>query len=146
MKTCSKCKTEKSLELFHRSSRSVDGRNNWCKACFAEYERERYHNGDKERKTRNKQATRKRAQDYLWSVLTTNSCVDCGNSDPEVLEFDHRDDVDKSYDVGDMAWYAVSAIKREIAKCDIRCANCHRKRTIKQFGLWRGERTNLGVG
>jgi hypothetical protein len=28
-------------------------------------------------------------------------------------------------------------LKAEIAKCQVRCANCHRRRTAAQFGWWR---------
>ncbi len=146
MKTCSKCSEVKDFALFHKNTRNPDGHNAWCKVCFATYERERYHNGDKARKKANKIKTRDRARDYLWQVFTSSSCVDCGNNDPEVLEFDHRDDVTKFYDIGDMQLYSVTAIKAEIEKCDIRCANCHRKRTNRQFGLWRSERVLQTVG
>ena len=30
--------------------------------------------------------------------------------------------------------YSWNAILVEIAKCDIRCANCHRRRTASQYG------------
>jgi hypothetical protein len=53
------------------------------------------------------------------------------------LDFDHRDPADKKRDVNWIAarrtWAHVLA---EIAKCEVRCANCHRLRTAQQFG-WR---------
>jgi hypothetical protein len=55
-------------------------------------------------------------------------CADCGESDPLVLEFDHRGN--KSFNIAkgarDRNWQAVLD---EIAKCDVVCANCHRRRT-----------------
>jgi hypothetical protein len=55
-------------------------------------------------------------------------CVDCGETDPLVLEFDHL--ADKRFNIAkgmrDRSWQAVLD---EIAKCDVVCANCHRRRT-----------------
>ena len=135
-KYCSRGKHDAEVSEFRKSSRSKDGLQTWCRPCFAEYERERWHNGDKVRKQRNRAASRKRAEDYVWKILTTNQCVDCGESDPIVLEFDHLGD--KEFNVSEMLdSYSVVKIAAEIAKCDIRCANCHKRKTARDFGFWR---------
>ena len=63
-------------------------------------------------------------------------CVDCGETDPIVLEFDHLGD--KSFCIGtgfrDRNWQSVLD---EIAKCDVVCANCHRRRTARRGGFAR---------
>lgn len=138
MKTCSRCKQEKPRERFSKASRSTDGLNAWCKDCFKAYERARYANGDRERKERNKAASVDRGRAFLWKVLTEAECADCGLADPLVLEFDHRDPSEKSANISELIPFGIARIKREIDKCDIVCANCHRRRTIKQFGMWRG--------
>lgn len=58
-------------------------------------------------------------------------CVDCGEADPIVLEFDHRDRATKSFAVCTYACNSKSneTLLAEIAKCDVRCANCHRRKT-----------------
>lgn len=59
-------------------------------------------------------------------------CHDCGNSYPPcVLEFDHRPKIKKIKAVSDLAAAGVSIenLKKEIKKCDLVCANCHRIRT-----------------
>lgn len=68
--------------------------------------------------------------------LSTHPCVDCGESDPIVLEFDHRDPTTKKFDVctGINHGYSQKAIMEEIPKCDVRCANCHRRKTAEQVG------------
>ena len=62
-------------------------------------------------------------------------CVDCGESDPVVLEFDHI--ADKKAAVTTMVWGGLlwTSIEREIAKCEVRCVNCHRRRTAVQQGF-----------
>jgi hypothetical protein len=64
--------------------------------------------------------------------LSTHPCVDCGETDPE---FDHRDGVEK---VETIAYLRAKddrkSLLTEIDKCDVRCSNCHSRRTAKQFG------------
>lgn len=76
-------------------------------------------------------------EDALGKVLTflkTHPCVDCGESDPVVLTFDHVRGTKKA-NVSEMlagkcSW---STIESEIAKCEVRCANCHMRRTAQQL-------------
>lgn len=65
--------------------------------------------------------------------------MDCGENDPIVLDFDHIDENDKSYSISDMLKqrFAWSKIELEIKKCEVRCANCHRRRTAKQFAWYK---------
>jgi hypothetical protein len=53
-----------------------------------------------------------------------------------VLEFDHRDRTTKRHDVSTLVRkkFSWSTILAEINKCDVVCANCHRRRTARQFG------------
>ena len=60
-------------------------------------------------------------------------CADCGVSYPSyVMDFDHRDARTKldsiSTAVRILGW-GPKKLMAEIAKCDLVCANCHRKRT-----------------
>ncbi|QDH48465.1 hypothetical protein SEA_ZIKO_129 [Gordonia phage Ziko] len=49
-----------------------------------------------------------------------------------------RDPANKVANVAAMLDYSEQAVKEEIAKCDVRCANCHRRKTVTQFGWWKG--------
>jgi ribosomal protein L37AE/L43A len=64
----------------------------------------------------------------------THPCVDCGEDDQVVLEFDHRPGETKRFNIGDAArrCFSVASVEAEIAKCDIRCANCHRRMTHRR--------------
>lgn len=77
----------------------------------------------------------------LYDYLEHHPCVDCGENDPVVLEFDHVRGV-KSYNVTSLGWRLCSwdTLMREIAKCEVRCANCHRRQTAERMGSFRYNR------
>ena len=83
-------------------------------------------------------ARRHRERDSYWAWLMTylqdHPCVDCGEADPVVLHFDHRDGTDKLDTIGALLMRSSWAVfLAEVAKCEVRCANCHRLRTAEQF-------------
>jgi len=75
--------------------------------------------------TYNKQELKKR----LSEIKEASGCVDCGVNNPILLDFDHLKD--KKYNISRMIHdgFSWAAIKKEIAKCEVVCANCHRIRT-----------------
>jgi hypothetical protein len=88
---------------------------------------------------------RAEACEWLLGYLCEHACVDCGENDPVVLQFDHvrgAKRADMAQLVQDHA--TVATLEAEAAKCDVRCANCHVKRTARQFGWWRA-RLDLGA-
>ena len=58
------------------------------------------------------------------------SCVDCGEGNPLVLDFDHVRGK-KFANISRMVQcsYSVEKLKEEIRKCEVRCSNCHRIKT-----------------
>lgn len=74
----------------------------------------------------------------LYEYLSTHACMDCGCDDTRVLEFDHVRGSKKAH-VADMIRNGCSwpVIQAEIAKCEVRCANCHRVKTLDGRGSWR---------
>jgi hypothetical protein len=71
----------------------------------------------------------------VLEFLSSKKCEDCGESDPIVLDFDHIGVNKKFKDVSKMlsGHYSWASVLKEIEKCEIRCANCHRRKTYKQF-------------
>lgn len=71
-------------------------------------------------------------REWLQGIKAACGCVDCGINDPDVLEFDHRDPSQKSFTIGSSSGVGGTRerLLDEINKCDVRCANCHRKRTV----------------
>lgn len=76
---------------------------------------------------RNIKARRKRRA--LLDRAKQVPCADCGGMfPPYVMDFDHRDPSTKEFNVGSYM-VSIARLTREIAKCDVVCANCHRERT-----------------
>jgi hypothetical protein len=138
-KTCPKCGQVKPLTEF-AFKHKVRGVRQWCcRSCNAAYKlswyaRNRHKHLHKVRAVRDKASANNRAR--TWSYLAQHPCVDCGEKDPVVLEFDHLRD--KLKDIGYMvtAGFTWSTIELEIAKCEVRCANCHRRRTARVQGIY----------
>lgn len=138
MKICSTCKLLK--DNFYKNKYRADGLQTYCIDCSKEHSKKCYKNFSEEKRQEIKKLAadkRIRNRQFLWDFLKVNPCVDCGEADPIVLEFDHIRD--KSKDVSDLVAQAVGIkrIKEELDKCEVRCANCHRRKTAKQFGWYK---------
>lgn len=131
MKTCGRCKQIKDFSLFRKSNRSA-GYQHWCTECFREYDRKRYQTIDKTRKLNNKKKIINRQRELI-KLAKQSGCIDCGNKDFRVLDFDHVYGI-KKYNISSMIFNGLSdqTVLNEIAKCQIRCANCHRIATYER--------------
>jgi hypothetical protein len=65
--------------------------------------------------------------------MKSRPCADCGIQYPYyVMDFDHRREEIKKCAVSQTERLSIEAIKKEIAKCDVVCSNCHRERTYQR--------------
>jgi len=76
----------------------------------------------------NRKARRKKALEWLAAYKKTICCSSCGfNGHPAALDFHHAG-TDKVFEIGN--WFNITCsiprIRREIEKCTVLCANCHR--------------------
>ncbi len=80
----------------------------------------------------------KRNQKYLLLFLLDHPCLDCKEPDPIILTFDHVRGK-KRRNIADMARRGVSlaTLQIEIDKCEIRCHNCHTRKTAKDQGWYK---------
>jgi 5-methylcytosine-specific restriction endonuclease McrA len=135
-KRCSTCKAVKPLTEFNRRSASPDGRQWSCRECNKRYHYENLerHMGQIRRRKRERVDDNRRR---LFELLVRSSCVDCGTTDPIVLDFDHLRD--KAASVSRLVFSGAewATVEAEIAKCDIVCSNCHRRRTARRAGSYR---------
>ena|SRR3989338_1185397 len=81
---------------------------------------------------------RVRVREAMLEYLSTKKCLDCNETDPIVMEFDHIDPKKKFRGIGTMlsGHWSWKSVLLEIEKCEIRCANCHRRKTYAQFKFW----------
>lgn len=124
MKTCIKCLKDKELSEFYTQNDRKSGAS-YCKSCFNEYCIKRW--------------TQRKVDAVLYKG---GKCIDCGldNEHPSVYEFHHLDPKEKDYTWTKLRLRSIDSIKRELDKCAILCANCHRKRH------WDYENTRFAVG
>lgn len=130
------CNIEKTNSEFNKSSKNKDGLHSYCRDCHKQH----YKNNVDRHKTRVKIRNEKITKELRQIVLNylQNGCVDCGETNIIVLEFDH---------VRGQKIKAVTALMRnavsektlisEIEKCEVRCANCHRIKTEERNPGWR---------
>lgn len=140
LKKCYRCQSDKPLEDFNKDRSRADGLCIYCRDCSRSFTRAYYHNNrtTQRRRIADSRATRKAvAVQAVGDYLSNHPCVDCGERDIVVLDFDHVRGT-KIADVGYLisTGYALDKIEAEISKCEVRCANCHRRKTASRHGGW----------
>ena len=132
---CNRCGEMKAGSDFplrnHRSNRV----HSWCRECFSKYKAQRYvalRPQEILRLRRNHDRVVAENRERIAQYLSQHPCADCGESDLRVLDFDHLRD--KLMDVKEMMHngWPWRRILEEIEKCQVRCANCHRRRTSER--------------
>jgi len=132
-KICIGCKKQKDVSEFPFQNTRLNIRHSKCKVCKKEYSRFHYITNKKYYLSKAKSFNKIYKEQFRTNMveyLKTHPCVDCNEPDIRVLEFDHIDRKNKKYDVSRMIHHAWSNVLKEIEKCEVRCANCHRKKTV----------------
>ena len=139
MQRCCRCKKNKNINLFNFKNLELGIRAKACKECTRQEVRKHYYNNHSYYlKKAAKRNIKIRADNklFIWNYLLKHPCVDCGERDPVLLEFDHLSDkVDCVSRL--MRTNTQRSLQNEIEKCEIRCANCHRRKTAKQLGWYK---------
>ena len=130
---CGRCGEFLPASAFNRHR---DGFQWWCRECFREYFRQR---GDlhRDQVRTGKRKRRAKAKAFIREYLSTHPCVDCGEEDRGVLEFDHLGEKRGDLSLFACAGYSPAALAAEIRGCEVVCVNCHRRRTARRAGSWR---------
>jgi hypothetical protein len=124
MKKCRICNLAKEEILFAKRTKLTY--RNECKECWNKL------------KEPIESARKKALQDYVFSYLQAHPCVDCGETNPVLLEFDHMDPSKKRYGICYIVCSKLSMkhLIEEVSLCEVRCANCHRFKSAIQNSYW----------
>jgi hypothetical protein len=146
MRICTKCGNEKAEADFFVKDKITGRLHTQCKECYKEH-RKTYHTQHyakyhqeyliraKTRRTELREEFRRNMLEYLQD----KACVVCNESDIRVLEFDHLDPSQKLFSISQAVrlGYRWNGVLKEIEKCRILCANCHKKHTATQYGWYK---------
>ena len=127
-KICTKCKEEKTLDKFLFRNKEEKTYHSACADCYKEIRRKSYLKNKQTTLDRNKRNHAK-SREWFREYKGTLKCNRCPESHPATLDFHHVDSDEKRKNVSKMVneGYSIKMIKGEIAKCEVLCANCHRK-------------------
>jgi hypothetical protein len=135
IKHCAGCGLEKPLSDFNFRNKRKGLRQYYCRDCTREQVQAHYEANVQYyvlKAARRKAWLTAEHREWLINYLLLHPCVDCGEKDLRCLDFDHvrgQKRTDISLMVGRSPW---DALEEEIAKCEVRCANCHRQRTAER--------------
>lgn len=142
MRTCTKCNLEKDDDCFAWKIKAKRIKSTFCRECRNLYTKSHYEKNKSQYLKRIGKSNKIRKQEIFekfLSYISDKFCKICGENDIRVLEFDHRVSDEKRDSVYTLVSKGCSwkTIMKEIDKCDILCANCHRKKTNIQFNTYR---------
>ena len=114
MKRCTACKKLKHPSDYHKQGEGLKAE---CKPCSLQ---------------RVNKLREARRQEY-FSFKKKLECEYCGFDDYRALDFDHKNPDEKSYTIGQQFLAKpFPEIMKEIEKCRVLCANCHRIKTFEE--------------
>ena len=124
-KICTSCHKNKKIEEFSLRNTINNKRQSWCKKCSNSNRMIYYFNNlDKEKQWHKNRILRNK--EFIKTYLMTHPCVDCNFSNYLALQFDHiKEKKIESIAVMVVNGLSLKTIKKEIEKCEVRCANCH---------------------
>lgn len=140
MKICTGCKQEKDETLFNFRNKEKGIRFSYCAECGKLKTRKHYQNNKQyyiDKAKTHYPRYREEIELNIVEFFKKNPCIDCMETNILLLDFDHMRD--KEFGIAQLISKRASwtTIKREIDKCVVRCANCHRIKTAKENNSWR---------
>ena len=96
----------------------------------------RHYEANKQKYLERNTRYRNEINELVRKLKQESPCKDCGNSYPYyVMDFDHLDGYTKVREINYLSSTGrIGALKKELVKCEVVCANCHRIRThTRQF-------------
>lgn len=126
MRTCCKCKEDKDESDFFFRNKEKGLLQRECKTCRGVRSRGWYDN-NKELTIERSQTQLKEKKEWFKELKSQLKCERCGENHIACLEFHHKDPKEKEFVIGQFRNKSKEVILKEIDKCIVLCANCHRK-------------------
>lgn len=126
MKTCTKCLVLKELYDFDFRNKSKGTKQAHCKVCRKIMVDSHYRANVKTYLDRNKRTRQRNLM--LVGEAKDKPCTRCDKKyPPRAMDLHHRESSEKEEIVSRLAHLTSTAkLKRELEKCDVLCATCHR--------------------
>ena len=139
MKKCIDCCRSKSFDNFNKRRNGYQSR---CRECDNAKNRKWYQENKVKalkRAKRNNTRYAKENRKWICEYLLCHPCVDCGETNIIVLQFDHHED-NKFANVGNLICrnqVSQEKLHQEVMKCEVVCANRHILRTAQRAQTYR---------
>ena len=126
-KVCTLCKVNKPIQEFSKSSKALDKHQWHCKSCAKEKIKLYRQQIDYKPKT-NEYQLKRRLERKEWAIkYLGDQCAKCGNKfQPHIYDFHHKNPKEKENNLGMYLAGSFTKLKKELDKCILLCANCHR--------------------
>ncbi len=140
-KICDRCGLPKLRKYFLFRTKGNDRERSYCSSCRG-LVRNRHYVANKASYISGAKYRRNLVKESYFLWLQEHPCIDCGESDVIVLEPDHVRGT-KHRSIGAMIsggepW---STILEELGKCDVRCSNCHTRKTAREQSWYKYARS-----
>jgi hypothetical protein len=130
-KICTICKQPLPLVRFARKKGGRSGRTSECKSCHKVY-RDAHYAANKQAYIDRALAVKRSNLAWLDQYKSERGCARCPERHPGCLDFHHEGDKEIGIAQAALLGWSVERILKEIAKCIILCANCHRKQHFRR--------------
>ena len=133
---CKKCGVRKPFSEFHKMR---SGYKTKCRDCCSEIASNYWGQNKEKLRAQADERIRIRSEPnriFISTFLKGNACVDCGESNWLVLEFDHVRG-EKRGNVSELMLHDLDVVVEEVEKCEVVCSNCHKLRTMQRKKSWR---------
>ena len=135
MKTCTKCKIAQNVDQFRKDATRKDNLYYTCKTCCSAAHKAIWIGAYRDQRNAASVDRRIEHKQRIDQYKSVRGCKVCTETDPCCLDLHHKDDT-KEFTVSLRLNSSWNRILREVEKCVVLCANCHRKHHAGKLNLY----------
>lgn len=140
-KLCSMCKQILPIDMFNKDRGMKSGYHSSCRKCHRILTKRWQVNNPEKVKANKKRSNQRHPEsfkrrkkrhydkctEFLYMVKKEHGCMICQEGDVDCLDFHHINPNEKDFWIASKKGIGYKILLRELSKCCIVCANCHRK-------------------